>query len=55
MSDDGSRDAYDLDQVMATNPTPPGESPRAAGFAAPKPCENNSTDIARFQRVTDVM
>jgi D-xylose transport system permease protein len=35
MSDDGSRDAYDLDEVKATNPTPPGESPRAAGFATP--------------------
>ena len=35
MSDDGSRDAYDLDQVMATNPTPQGESPRTSGFAAP--------------------
>jgi D-xylose transport system permease protein len=31
----GSTDAYDLDRVAATTATPPGESPRQAGFAAP--------------------
>jgi D-xylose transport system permease protein len=32
---EGSTDAYDLDRVAASTATPPGESPRQAGFAAP--------------------
>ena len=35
MAEEGSTNAYDLDQVAATTSSPPGGSPRTSGFAAP--------------------